>query len=117
MVNEIVFFHEHGIPLDQMLMLHTDWHGRDQLLQFLQKRLSPGAAADPKDRAPGDFIRVTTLNAGAGLESPIVFLVGLHHLFEQEQSLHLSTRKKNAFERKILGKSTWPRPARANVWD
>jgi hypothetical protein len=38
----------------------------------------------------GDFVRVTTLNAGAGLESPIVFLVGLRELFEEEQSIRLS---------------------------
>ena len=45
---------------------------------------------DPKDTYPGDYVRVTTLNAGAGLESPIVFLVGLRELFEEEQSLRLS---------------------------
>jgi hypothetical protein len=45
---------------------------------------------DPKDTFPGDYIRVTTLNAGTGLKSPIVFLVGLHELFEEEQSLRLS---------------------------
>ncbi len=45
---------------------------------------------DPKDQYPGDYVRVTTLNAGAGLESPIVFLIGLRELFEEEQSLRLS---------------------------
>lgn len=34
-------------------------------------------------------MRVTPLNAGAGLESPIVFLVGLRELFEEEQSIWL----------------------------
>ncbi|MBK8824693.1 MAG: hypothetical protein IPN58_19410 [Anaerolineales bacterium] len=33
---------------------------------------------------------MTTLNAGAGLESAIVFLAGLRQLFEEEQSLRLS---------------------------
>jgi superfamily I DNA/RNA helicase len=45
---------------------------------------------DPKNTYPGDYVRVTTLNAGAGLESPIVFLVGLRELFEEEQSIRLS---------------------------
>jgi len=45
---------------------------------------------DPSDNHPGNYVRVTTLNAGAGLESPIVFLVGLSQLFEEEQSLRLS---------------------------
>jgi superfamily I DNA/RNA helicase len=40
-------------------------------------------------KEPGDYVRVTTLNAGAGLESPIVFLVGLRELFEEEQSIRL----------------------------
>ena len=48
------------------------------------------AARDPKTDYPGDYVRVTTLNAGAGLESPIVFLAGLQAMFEQEQSLRLS---------------------------
>jgi len=48
------------------------------------------AAADQKNQPPGEYVRVTTINAGTGLESPIVFLVGLKRLFEEEQSLRLS---------------------------
>ena len=44
-------------------------------------------AYDPKDNYPGDYVRVTTINADAGLEIHIVFLVGLRLLFEKEQSL------------------------------
>jgi superfamily I DNA/RNA helicase len=39
-------------------------------------------------------VRVTTLNAGAGLESPIVFLAGVRQLFEEEQSLRLSDEER-----------------------
>jgi superfamily I DNA/RNA helicase len=39
---------------------------------------------------PGDFIRVTTINAGTGLEGPIVIVAGIHELFEKEGSLRLS---------------------------
>jgi superfamily I DNA/RNA helicase len=39
---------------------------------------------------PGDFIRVTTLNAGTGLESPVVFIAGIHELFEAEGGLRLT---------------------------
>ena len=45
---------------------------------------------DPKDVPPGDFVRVTTINAGTGLESSIVFVAGIHALFERESSLRLS---------------------------
>jgi superfamily I DNA/RNA helicase len=39
---------------------------------------------------------VTTLQAGTGLEAPIVFLAGLHQLFEEEQSLRLSDEEREA---------------------
>lgn len=35
-------------------------------------------------------VRVCTLNAATGLESPIVFLTGVHTLFEEVQSVRLS---------------------------
>ena len=60
------------------------------LIQAIDDRLGKNAALDAKDNYPGDYIRVTTLNAGAGLESAIVFLAGLRQLFEEEQSLRLS---------------------------
>lgn len=34
------------------------------------------------------------LNAATGLESPIVFLVGMRELYEQEQSLRLSEEER-----------------------
>lgn len=40
-------------------------------------------------------MRVCTLNAATGLESPIVFLVGVHALFEQEQSVRLSDEERH----------------------
>jgi superfamily I DNA/RNA helicase len=52
--------------------------------------LGRGAALDPKDTHPGNYVRVTTINAGTGLEAPVVFLMGLQQLFEQEHSLRLS---------------------------
>lgn len=42
---------------------------------------------------------MTTLNAGAGLESPIVFLAGLRQLFEEEQSLRLSDEEREVLIR------------------
>ena len=35
-----------------------------------------------------------TLTAGAGLESPIVFVLGVHELYEEEQSLRLSENER-----------------------
>ena len=75
-------------------MLHTNGQGVRSLKEAIDHRLGKNAAIDPKDTFPGDYIRVTTLNAGAGLESPIVFLVGLRELFEEEQSLRLSDEER-----------------------
>ena len=80
-------------------MLHPNGEGVKALVQAIDDRLGRGAALDPKQTYPGDYVRVTTLNAGAGLESPIVFLVGTRELFEQERSLRLSDSEREALIR------------------
>jgi hypothetical protein len=100
--NEIQALAQNGLPLAHLLVLHVDWLGAEHLIKAIQKRLGPKSAADPKTRLPGEFVRVTTINAGAGLESPIVFLVGLNQLFEAEQSLRLSDEERE----KLVGENT-----------
>jgi len=87
---EIETLKNHGASLRNILILHSEWEGVDALITALNNRLGEGTAMDPKDSMPGECIRVTTLNAGTGLESPVVFLIGLNRLFEREQSLRLS---------------------------
>jgi superfamily I DNA/RNA helicase len=79
-----------GQSPDTILVLHADWEGVEDLIDAICKRLGEKVAADPKNELPGDYVRVTTINAGTGLESPIVFLVGLNTMFEKEQSLRFS---------------------------
>lgn len=86
---EIVALHKSGYPLQNVLVLHAEY-GVDALIESLSRHLGEGKAVDPKNIISEDCVRVTTLNAGTGLESPIVFLVGLNRLFEREQSLRLS---------------------------
>jgi hypothetical protein len=95
--NEVDAFVKKGIPRKHLLILHTNGQGVRAVQEAINRRLGRGAAIDPKDTFPGNYVRVTTLNAGAGLESPIVFLVGLRDLFEEEQSFRLSDE-----EREIL---------------
>lgn len=90
LANEVEGFVKRGYPKRHLLLFHTDGQGVRLLIQAIDDRLGKNAAFDPKDTYPGDYVRVTTLNAGAGLESPIVFLAGLRQLFEEEQSLRLS---------------------------
>ncbi len=97
--NEVVEFVRNGLPRKHLLVLHTNGEGVKALVQAIDDRLGKGAALDAKDTYPGDYIRVTTLNAGAGLESPIVFLAGLRDLFEEEQSLRLSDEERETLIR------------------
>jgi len=92
--NEVADFLHHGCDRKQLLLLHANGPGANQLIQAINARVGNNIAMDPKQTYPGDYVRVTTLNAGAGLESAIVFLVGLRELFEEEQSLRLSDEER-----------------------
>ena len=94
--NEVAAFIQQGYPRQHLLLLHANGYGVKTLIQAITQRLGKSAAIDPKETYPGDYIRVTTLNAGAGLESPIVFLVGMRELFEEEQSLRLADEEREA---------------------
>jgi hypothetical protein len=89
-VNEVARVIEQGVPLRHILVLLASWQGVKALQEAVNQRLGRNTAMDPKDTPPGDFIRITTINAGTGLESPIVFVSGIHEMFEQEDSLLLS---------------------------
>lgn len=97
--NEVEDLVKQGLPRKHILLLHTDGTGVRHLIQAIEDRLGKGSAIDPKDTFPGDYVRVTTFNAGAGLESQIVFLVGLKPLFEEEQSLRLADDEREALIR------------------
>jgi superfamily I DNA/RNA helicase len=88
--NEVAELVQKGFPRKFLLLLHSNAEGGQTLIQAINHRLGKDTAMDPKDNYPGNYVRVTTLNAGAGLESPIVFLVGLRELFEEEQSYRLA---------------------------
>lgn len=97
--NEVTSLVKQGFPKKHLLLLHSDGWGVKNLIQAIDDQLGKNAALDPKDNYPGDYVRVTTINAGAGLESPIVFLVGLRLLFEEEQSLRLSDEEREGLIR------------------
>lgn len=93
-VNEIVRVVEGELSLRHILVLHASWEGAASLIEMLNRRLGSEAAANPKDVEPGNYVRVTTINAGTGLESPIVFVVGAHEMFEREGGLRLSAEER-----------------------
>ncbi len=93
-VNEIARVVEQGMSLRHILVLFASWQGVEALQEALNQRLGRNTTKDPKDTPPGDFIRVTTINASTGLESPIVFVAGIHEMFEQEGSLLLGENER-----------------------
>jgi len=95
-VSEIAALIQQGTPRNDVLVLHANGKGVNNLIKAIDRHLGRGAALNPKFSHPGNYIRVTTVNAGTGLEAPIVFLVGLRQLFEEEQSLRLSDEDREA---------------------
>lgn len=93
-LNEIRRLRDRGVPLEHILVLHADWQGVDRMLERLRQEFGSAAVANPKAMAPGKHIRVCTLNAATGLESPIVFVMGTHRLVEAEQSVRLSPEER-----------------------
>ncbi|MBI9045320.1 MAG: AAA family ATPase [Anaerolineaceae bacterium] len=102
--NEVVEFLKQGYPRRHLLLLHANGQGVQSLIKTINHRTGNNVAMDPKNTFPGNFVRVTTLNAGAGLESPIVFLIGLRELFEQEQSIRLSDEEREEIIRDVTRK-------------
>ncbi len=88
--NEIAALVQEGKPRGDIFVLHANARGCEQIITAIDKKLGRGAALDPKNSHPGNYVRVTTINAGTGLEAPVVFLMGLQQFFEQENSLRLS---------------------------
>ena len=89
-VNEIANLVLQGANRRDILVLHANARGCEQVITAIEGKLGRGAALDPKDSHPGNYVRITTINAGTGLEAPIVFLMGLNQFFEGENSLRLS---------------------------
>jgi len=108
--NEVADFLGKGFPRNDIYVLHANYTGVEALIKAINRRVGNNAAMEPKDTYPGNYVRVTTINAGPGLESPIVFLVGLRTLFEEEQSLRLSDDERAALieenTRKIFSAAT-----------
>ena len=83
-----------GVGLGHILVIHADWRGVERLLARLRAEFGAQAAVDAKNTPRGDVVRVCTLNAVTGLESPIVFVMGVHELYEEEHSLRLSDEER-----------------------
>ena len=90
-VEQIALLLENGGDPADVLVLHEDWSAARDLRERLVERLGDGVAVDAREGAAGGAVRVCTLNAATGLESPVVFLVGAQRIFEREGSPDLDT--------------------------
>jgi superfamily I DNA/RNA helicase len=80
--------------LEHILLIHADWQGAQRTLERLQGEFGAARVAHPKEGAEPDRIRVCQLDSATGLESPIVFLLGVHRLIEAEGSLRIAEEER-----------------------
>ena len=94
--NEIASSLRAGLRPEHILVLQVDDAVVDAFIETLNRIAAEPIARNLKDLtdAPGARVRVSSLNAATGLESPIVFLCGLDALFEKEQTLGLEPDEK-----------------------
>ncbi len=93
-INEIKQLQTNGVPWRDILVIHASREETSHITTRLNRVFGPNTAVDPGKDNPQDHIRVCSLNAATGLESPIVFLLGIHDLYEMEQSIRLSEEER-----------------------
>lgn len=90
MAHEIATAIRNGADPENFLVIVSDSALTDQIIEALNRRADGPIAYDPKNGTLRNRVRVTSLNAATGLESPIVFLCGLDSLLEAESALGLA---------------------------
>lgn len=93
-INEIRQLAQGGVPWGHILIIHASREEIRPILTRLNGAFGGDTAVDPGQVNPQNQIRVCSLNAATGLESPIVFLMGAHELYEREQSIRLSEEER-----------------------
>lgn len=93
-VNEIRQLAQSGVPWRDILLIHASREEVRPIIARLTGAFGRDVAIDPIKAAPQNQMRVCSLNAATGLESPIVFLMGVHDLYEREESIRLSDEER-----------------------
>ncbi|HMP40394.1 MAG TPA: UvrD-helicase domain-containing protein, partial [Roseiflexaceae bacterium] len=75
------------IPPEHILVLHAESAGAIRIHDRLRAEFGAELVINPRHQAASGRIRVCPIDAATGLESPIVLLMGTHHLIEAEQSV------------------------------
>ncbi len=95
-VNEIAAMRESGFPPGLLLVLHTSTSMAANLARQLGQKIGEDQVhpADQGKRPEGAFCSVSGLNAATGLEAPVVFLLGMDRLLEEEADPRLSPEER-----------------------
>ncbi|MBK8986188.1 MAG: hypothetical protein IPM39_08920 [Chloroflexi bacterium] len=101
-INEIRQLAQGDVPWRDILLIHASREEIGPILARVNRAFGAGTASterlevtvDPGQTDPKNQIRVCSLDAATGLESPIVFLMGAHELYEQEQSIRLADEER-----------------------
>lgn len=98
LVEQIKQLLENHKNLGDILLIDASGYSEKPRLESLQQHFPDKivSAAIAKDRSK---MRVTTIGACTGIESPVVILVGLDRLFEGEESLGLDAIEREEFVR------------------
>lgn len=90
-----------GLSPGGLLVIHADSSKERSLREALKRSLGVDGVHDAKagPRPAGAFCSVTTLNAATGLEAPVVMLLGMDTLLEQEQDPRLSEDERQEIRR------------------
>jgi superfamily I DNA/RNA helicase len=84
--SQVASFLDGGGDPRQVLVLHNDWSGANDLRDRLATKIGADRVADARDGSKPGALRVCQLNSATGLESPLVFVAGTHGIFEREGS-------------------------------
>ncbi|MCD4753221.1 MAG: UvrD-helicase domain-containing protein [Anaerolineaceae bacterium] len=94
-IKEIKNLISRGIKPEHILIYHPSWDEVMKLVELLNNEFDFPIAANPQNEKTDNTLRITTINAGTGLESPIVFIMGIYQLFEQEQNIRISQEERD----------------------
>ena len=99
LIHEIKQLVDHDLRPGSILVMHRSYTALENIHQRLTRELGPNQSQllqNASRPAPEPLIGMTTLNAGTGLEAPIVFLLGCDELIERESDLKLSQEERTA---------------------
>jgi superfamily I DNA/RNA helicase len=99
LINEIRALLQAGHDLGQILIIHPHVQEVKGITRRLKHAFGEEQVVDPRHEAGHGRLRICPLNAATGLESPIVFLLGINELYEREGAVDLTEAERQELVR------------------